>query len=200
MAEPSNICKPVPLSTKRERPHVEIVIRKPAPEDAAMIRQLALRAGSLDVNSTYQYLLLCRDFSDTCRLAEIAGIIVGFLTAYRPPMRPENLFIWQIAVDAAHRGQGIAQRMVVDVLDSGLQPPAEHIEATISPSNQASQRLFRALAKHCNCRIEFGEGFGTGLFLPEVHEQEDTWRLGLIGSKCLTGKAFNGGDKHDQYV
>jgi diaminobutyrate acetyltransferase len=156
------------------------VIRRPALTDAAGIHQLVIESGALDVNSCYLYLLLCRDFSATCRVAEMDGHIIGFVTAYHPPGRPGTLFIWQIAVKHTHRGQGMALRLLLDLLASVAEGPGLVMETTISQSNLASQRLFASLARRLRCHLRMDQGFDARLFAPQTHASEKKFLIGPV--------------------
>ena len=74
--------------------------------------RLARDSGTLDLNTSYAYLLLARDFAATSRLAVRDGEGVGFVLGYLRPAAPETLFVWQIAVDASQRGKQVAGRML----------------------------------------------------------------------------------------
>ena len=92
---------PVPNQTKDN-----IVFRPPRINDGAAIWRLVKESGVLDLNSSYMYLLLCKDFSDSCVVAEEDGQLLGFVTGYRPPGRENAIFLWQVGVDAKARGKG----------------------------------------------------------------------------------------------
>ena len=78
-------------------------MRPPSRKDGAALHRLISECPPLDLNSLYAYLLLAEHFSDTCVLAESAGgRIDGFISAYVLPDRPDVLFVWQVAVHAAH--------------------------------------------------------------------------------------------------
>src|SRR2546426_608548 len=81
----------------------------PRVEDGAAIWRIARDSQALDLNSSYSYLLWCRDFAATSVVARAAdGEPVAFVTGYIRPDRPETLVVWQVAVDHAHRGRGLA--------------------------------------------------------------------------------------------
>lgn len=87
---------------------------------------------------------------------------VAFVTGYLRPDTPATLLIWQVAVDADARGQGIAGYLL-DHLTARV--AAEHVldalETTISPGNTASERLFASYAErhgaHLAREVLFGE-------------------------------------------
>ncbi len=151
--------------------------REPVAADAVAVCDLVGRCGVLDPNSTYCYLLLATHFAATCAVAVRAGRIVGFVSGYPVPSEPSTLFIWQVAVDPAARGQGVALRLLAAILDRPACRAMRHLEATVTPSNAASWALFRALARDRGARIERCPHF-TSAELGGAHEPEDLVRIG----------------------
>lgn len=147
-------------------------------QDAVAIRDLAREAGNLEVNSLYCYLLLCRDFSATCLTAWEASKLVGFVLGYRPPSQPDCLFVWQVGVAAAARRQRLGSRMLTQLVQR-LQPQGvQYLEATVAPSNVASQRLFEGFARRLQVPCESLAGFTEELFGGDEHEGEPRYRIG----------------------
>ncbi|MFC6670366.1 diaminobutyrate acetyltransferase [Marinobacterium aestuariivivens] len=98
----------------------------------------------LDTNSVYCNLLQCSDFADTAIAAEADdGRLLGFISGYRPPKRPDTLFVWQVAVHEAARGLGLGSRMLLALVRRQAKEGVRYIETTISPGNEASEALFR---------------------------------------------------------
>jgi len=160
-----------------------MIIRHPTTEDGTAIWELVRSTGVLDVNSCYAYLVLCEHFADTCLVAEWGGDIVGFVTGYRPPAQDDVVFVWQVGVADKARKRGVAGQLLRQLLTLPSCADVDYLETTISPSNQASQRLFRALArdKSTLCRVE--EGFGKELFPGHAqHEPELLYRIGPMRS------------------
>lgn len=164
-----------------EPPSPALIVRPPTVEDASAMWRLVRDSGALDLNSPYSYLILCQHFAETCLVAEKAGEIVGFVTAYRPPTALNVIFVWQIGVSQSMRGQ----RVGLTLLEALVRKEAAHgvsfLEATVTPSNTPSQALFRALARrfHTNC-VET-PGFSPQLFPEGSHEAEDLFRIGPFG-------------------
>ncbi|MFH5183972.1 diaminobutyrate acetyltransferase [Paenibacillus sp. TAB 01] len=156
------------------------LIRTTKAGDGASLWQLASDSGRLDVNSAYCYIMLCEYFSDTCLIAEIQGEKAGFVTAFLHPSHPEVLFIWQIAVSAAHRGKGIAEQLLTKLMESSRCRQVRFIETTISRSNTASHRLFDKFAKSMGAAKVITEGFAPQLFPGAGHEEEPLVRIGPI--------------------
>lgn len=144
------------------------------------MHQLVQEGGVLDENSLYCYLLLCRDFAETCLLAFRGDSLVAFVTAYRPPRRPECLFAWQIGVAASARRRGLAGRLLENLLEQPGCAGVRFIEATITPSNAASRKLFASLAMTLNAPCHVLPGFAGELFGTSEHEEEELFRIGPL--------------------
>lgn len=157
-----------------------IRFRAPAVEDGPEVWRLVNEVGTLDRNSSYTYALLCRDFSETCLLAERGGQLQGCVTGYRPPAQPETIFVWQVGVSPQARGQGLASRL----LDGLLRVPGcrevRFLETTVTPSNEASRALFQSLARRLETELVESEreGFPARLFPEAGHEAEPRLRIG----------------------
>ncbi|AWW40243.1 L-2,4-diaminobutyric acid acetyltransferase [Streptomyces sp. AS58] len=160
----------------------DLHIDRPSVADGAAFWRLAKESGTLDLNSSYSYLLWCRDFADTSAVARADdGTAAGFVTGYLRPDRPGTLLVWQVAVDPAHRGRGIAARLLDALTD---RVAAEHtlscVETTITPGNTASERLFTSYAARHGARVEREVLFGTGLFPDGPHDPEVLYRIGPL--------------------
>ncbi len=119
-----------------------IVFRKPRATDGHAVHRLISQCPPLDQNSVYCNLLQCTDFSDTSIAAVTTDDTpVGFISGYRPPARPDTLFIWQVALHPDWRGKGIAQEMLTRLF--ARQEDIKALETTISPGNLASETLFK---------------------------------------------------------
>lgn len=157
-----------------------ITLRNPGVEDAAPIWRLVRDSGTLDLNSPYAYLLLCRHHHRTSVVAEEAGRMVGFVTAYVPPGSPDVVFVWQICVAASHRRRHVGRRMIRRLLEQS--PEARFLECTVTPSNVASLRLFHAVSSDHGTGIDVLPGFPAESFPGEGtgHEREDLLRIGPL--------------------
>lgn len=154
--------------------------RNPTLQDGPGVWSLVKNSGVLDVNSSYCYLLLCQDFSDTCIVAEMGGEVVGFVTGYKPPARKGVLFVWQIGVDSRVRGRGVASALLDSLLSQQVCRDVSYIETTISPSNTPSRALFQSLARRLDVPIVERDGFSEKLFPEGAHEPECLFRLGPL--------------------
>lgn len=155
--------------------------------------RLVKGTGTLDLNSSYAYLLLSDQFSDTCRVAEYRGEIVGMVTGYRHPKADDTLFVWQVGVATSMRGQGVAGSLLHDLLNAEACRELTHVETTISPGNSASQALFQGLARHLDTRCQRLPGFGPECFPGEEsdsgHEREELYRIGPFTRAAVTALA-----------
>lgn len=152
-----------------------LAFEPPAVADGVAMWELADASQVLDVNSRYAYLLWCRDFAATSVVARRSDDVVGFVTGYRRPDHPEVLVVWQVAVAATARGDGVAGRMLDELFDRV--PDATVMETTITADNEASIALFSAFAKRRGAPVERSELFGSDL-LGAQHEPETLFRIG----------------------
>lgn len=159
--------------------HLTVQMRSPDLSDGATMWRLARASGGLDLNSAYLYLLACRQFRDSCAIATGAeGRAVGFVLGHRPPAAPDTLFVWQVAVETASRGMGIARSAILWLVRQSPQP-VRWIEATVTPSNRSSAALFEGLARELDCDIGTDVWIPSGCF-PEPHETEMLVRIGPL--------------------
>ncbi|MCF7552788.1 diaminobutyrate acetyltransferase [Pseudonocardia sp. WMMC193] len=152
-------------------------VGRPRVDDGVALRRLAAETGVLDVNSTYSYLLWCRDFAATSVLARLDDQVVGFVTGYRRPDAPDVLMVWQVAVGAAARGRGVAGRML-DTLWAQV-PDVSFMETTVTPDNEASIAMFTAFARRNDTEIRRSDLFSAEL-LGADHQPENLYRIGPI--------------------
>ncbi|MEU0008849.1 diaminobutyrate acetyltransferase [Streptomyces sp. NPDC006314] len=160
----------------------DLLIDRPAMTDGAALWRLAKDSKTLDLNSSYSYLLWCRDFAGTSAVARGAdGEPVGFVTGYVRPDRPGTLLVWQVAVDSAHRGLGIAAALL-DGLTARLTAKRgiTDVETTITPGNTASERLFTSFADRHGAQVEREVLFPADLFPDGPHDPEVLYRIGPL--------------------
>ncbi|MHA5050080.1 diaminobutyrate acetyltransferase [Streptomyces sp. SD15] len=157
-------------------------IDRPEVADGAALWRIAKDSETLDLNSSYSYLLWCRDFAGTSVVARAAdGRPVGFITAYVRPERPRTLLVWQVAVDAAYRGRGLAAALL-DGLTARVsgERGLSVVETTITPGNTASERLFTSYARRHGAHVEREVLFETGQFPDGGHDPEVLYRIGPL--------------------
>ena len=157
-------------------------IDRPSVADGAALWRIAKESGTLDLNSSYSYLLWCRDFAGTSAVARAeGGEVVGFLTGYVRPEDPLTLLVWQVAVDAGHRGRGVAAALL-DGLTARLaaERPLTSVETTVTPGNTASERLFTAFAARHGATVSREVLFDAGLFPDGPHDPEVLYRIGPL--------------------
>jgi L-2,4-diaminobutyric acid acetyltransferase len=149
-------------------------LTEPDTADGRELWRIARDSETLDLNSPYAYTLWCRDFADTSVVAHGADGPCGFITGYLRPQRPDTLFVWQVAVDRSHRGQGLARRML-DSLTAGRR----YVEATVTPGNEPSTRLFESFARDHGAGLTRSPLFTEDHF-PASHEAEVLFRIGPL--------------------
>lgn len=158
----------------------------PEKSDGASVYELIENIPILDLNSSYSYLLWCELFNETSVVVKDGEETVGFISGFIHPSSPDTLFIWQVAVAETERGNGLATRMMDHILD---RHEVEFIEATVSPSNQPSQQLFKGFAEKKKVPCDISVCFKEDDFPGDGHEQENTFRIGPL--KKLGGPNFN---------
>ncbi|MBT2387454.1 diaminobutyrate acetyltransferase [Streptomyces sp. ISL-11] len=159
-----------------------LTLDTPGVEDGAAIWRIARDSGALDLNSSYSYLLWCRDFAATSAVARRPdGEPAGFITGYVRPERPGTLVIWQVAVDHAWRGRGLAAALLDGlVARTARELGVQGIETTVTPDNTASNRLFASFAERHAAPVERRVLFDGGLFPDGGHEPEVLHRIGPL--------------------
>lgn len=154
-------------------------LRPPERRDGAKLHDLVAACPPLDLNSRYAYLLLCEHHAETSVVAEIAGELVGAITAYVPPQQPDTLFIWQVAVGTPMRGQKLGTHMLEYLLQHCVQARGlRWIETTISPDNLASQRLFTQFAVRHDAGCTITTLFTASDFGESGHQAECLYKIG----------------------
>ena len=154
---------------------------RPTPRDGAAIWAL-VASTTLDLNSPYAYVLWGDHFSSTSRVARLDDDVVGAVIGYRVPDRPDTLFVWQVGVATSQRGRGLAASLLDELWDD--QAGARYLEATVTPSNQASDRLFRGFAARHDAEVTTTVAYGEDLFpAGEDHEAEVRYAIGPIDGR-----------------
>lgn len=154
-----------------------ISFRNPELEDGKNIYKLIKSCPPLDVNSQYYYHIICHDFRETCVIAEIEGQIVGFISGYIKPEKPNCLFVWQVAVSKKVRGGNLATNMLNWLTKRPKCHNINSLETTISPSNQASQKLFKRFAKSKNAVCRTLPFLNASHFGVNDHEEEILYKI-----------------------
>jgi len=157
-----------------------INLRAPVAEDGAAVYELIAQCPPLDTNSMYCNLLQCTHFSATSVAAELNDDIVGFISGYIQPDKPDTLFIWQVAVGEKARGQGLAGRMLRDILARAACDQVKFIETTITPDNRASWALFESLANKLGAELNHSVMFDRQQHFAGQHETEMLVRIGPV--------------------
>jgi L-2,4-diaminobutyric acid acetyltransferase len=153
-------------------------LRRPCVDDGPKIWRLVKEVTKLDLNSGYCYLVLCSHFADTSVVAERGCDLVGFVTAYRPPLIEDVLFVWQIGVVAPFQGQGVGLAMLLELLGRDICRGVSYVETTIMHSNLASKALFASLQKRLKAPCIESLFFSEDLFPEQHHPGEYLLRIG----------------------
>ncbi|BFM50968.1 diaminobutyrate acetyltransferase [Marinomonas sp. THO17] len=151
-----------------------IVFKQPLPEDGASVFSLIENCPPLDINSMYCNLLQTSHFADTCVLAKRPNSqgLIGFVSGYLLPGDKSTLFIWQVAVSASARGEGLAKKMIMNLLAREQCAQVKRLHTTITKNNQASWALFRSLAKTLKAEINESIQFDQQRHFNSQHDTE----------------------------
>lgn len=154
------------------------MLRPPQSEDGSSVHRLISQCSPLSTNSMYCNLLQCTHFAGTSVAAKVDDQLVGFISGYLIPDRENTLFIWQVAVSEKARGQGLATKMLKDILARPQCDKVTHIETTITELNKASWSLFKGLAEKLKVDIKRSVFFD---HVEHFNRTDDTEMLARIG-------------------
>ena len=163
-----------------------ITFRQPTALDAGDLQRLVRISPPLDQNSLYCNLLQCSHFSDTAIVAEQKGKVVGFITGYRMPARPDTLFVWQVAVHSDARRQSLAIQMLEQLLTRLIPTGVSHVETTVTEDNHASAQLFIRLADRLATGATRSCLFEKQAHFQGQHDSEWLLRIGPFDANRLT--------------
>lgn len=171
----------------------QFIFQQPSKDDGWAVSTLISDCPPLDTNSVYCNLLQCHHFSSTSVAVRFPqegkdelykpGELVGFISGYRVPDKPDTLFIWQVAVAEKARGHGVAAKMIDHILDREACKSVRYIDTTITEANKASWALFGRVAKNYKAPLS-----SEALFTQDKHfsGQHDTETLVTIGPLMRT--------------
>jgi L-2,4-diaminobutyric acid acetyltransferase len=142
------------------------------------VNRLVAECPPLDTNSAYCNLLQCSHFAATSIIAKQDDACMGFVSGHLIPDRPDTLFVWQVAVAPAARGQKLASRMLQALLQSEACREVRYLETTITPDNEASLALFGKLAQLLGVGTEESVAFDQDQHFHGEHATEHLFRIG----------------------
>lgn len=154
--------------------------RSPRASDGPAVTALIAACPPLDRNSRYCNLIQCTHFAAHCVIAERGGRVVGWISGHRPPSDPDAFFVWQVAVSPEARGQGLASRMIDELLSRPAQRGVTSLITTVTDDNAASWGLFRRLARECEAGLERSVAFEREAHFAGVHPTEFQARIGPL--------------------
>lgn len=181
-----------------------ITLRRPTYRDGAAMWRLVKESGALDENSPYAYLMMGEWFAETCLVAEerfpggarrMAGFVMGFV----PPNQPDTVFVWQVGVDKRQRGRGMGKRLISEFVRRAPHG-VRYLEATVTPSNAASEALFRAVARDYGAHVRVSERFSADAFPGQGHEAERLFRIGPIEATASRRTHVEAFEKYESNV
>ena len=91
----------------------------------------------------------------------------------------EEMRVSSSSVAPAARRQGLAKRMLHEILKFPACRGVRYVQATITPDNVASHRTFRGFARDMSAECQRADFFTADLF-PEPHEAEELISIGPL--------------------
>ncbi len=131
----------------------------------------------------YCNLLQCTHFSTTSVVAESGQKLVAAVSGYLVPGREDTLFVWQVAVSEAARGQGLGGRMLSEILARPECSGVTYLETTVTASNEASWALFRGFARRQGAVLEESDLFESAIHFDGEKPTEILVRIGPLGKQ-----------------
>lgn len=165
-------------ATPRDGHRSDFTFRVPTGEDARSVAALIAACPPLDANSLYCNLLQCTHFAGTSVLAERGGVLSGWISGYRPPDQPEALFVWQVAVHERARGCGLGVAMIEALLERAELAGARWLKTSVTPSNEASRRMFAKFARSRGAEMTIRPWFDQAAHFGGRHESEELISIG----------------------
>lgn len=153
-----------------------------APADGMALHRLVRACPPLDPNSLYCNLLQCSHFRNTSLAAFRNGDLLGSISGYCIPGSADTLFVWQVAVHPSARGQGLARKMLRNLLERMTQQGIRYIETSITPGNAASWKLFSGFAAEQHADMVRSVMLEQTLHFAGEHETEYLFRIGPFAS------------------
>ncbi len=155
-------------------------LRMPTAKDGAALHELVQQCAPLDENSRYCNLLQVSHFSETGIIAECDNALIGFITGYRVPGRDGVLFVWQVGVSPAGRGQGLGVRMLNALV--ARVGDVDTVETTVTSDNTASTAMFEKFARENGASISREVLFHKQEHFASRHEDEVLFRIGPLAT------------------
>jgi diaminobutyrate acetyltransferase len=156
---------------------IEPILGCPEMADGAAMWRIARDSKTLDLNSSYAYLLWCRDFGGGSVIARRGGEVVGFIAGYRRPDVMDTVVVWQVAVDSSQRGTGLGSAMLDHLVERLVPEGVRYLDTTITADNTASIKLFESLARRRGTTVARSPLFEASHF-PDGHDAEDLYHIG----------------------
>lgn len=159
-----------------------MLLRIPRLEDGMDVFRLIADCPPLDTNSSYCNMLQCSHFANTSVVAERESGVVGFISGYTIPERPDTLFIWQVAVSEQARGLGLASRMLAHIIARPQCHDISQLETTITEKNKASWALFKSFAKAMSADFQSSVWMDKDAHFGGLRDSETLVRIGPFNS------------------
>lgn len=177
-----------------------ITLRRPEAVDGSALHALISACPPLDENSIYCNLLQCTHFAASSVVAQCDQQLVAAISGYLVPGREDTLFIWQVAVSESARGQGLARRMLTDILSRPECSGVRYLETSVTASNEASWALFKGFARRADAALEQTELFDSTRHFNGEKPTEILARIGPLAMQAGTGSEAGSTEQKQEMI
>jgi L-2,4-diaminobutyric acid acetyltransferase len=129
----------------------KIKITFPTKKNGSAVAKLIRCCPTLDLNSTYHYLIQSHYFSKPCSIAFDNKKVVAFVSGFINSSKNNSLFIWQVAIDENYRGKELGIELIEFILNQNKN--LDSIETTVTKNNISSRRMFQKICEKYKSRI-----------------------------------------------
>jgi L-2,4-diaminobutyric acid acetyltransferase len=148
-------------------------LRAPLPEDGARIAALAEDFVSRKARNIPETLVGRGAFRETSVLAELAGKLLGWVSAYILPYDPQTLFIWAVEVVKSEQNPGLSSLMLGYLMRQEPRAGLTRVQTVISCDEDRPWALFRQFARWQHSRLDIQPYFTQALTPHKRHENDN---------------------------
>lgn len=153
-------------------------LRECTPADIDYVIRFVESCAPLEVHTSFTYWVTFEYWGHLCRVALVGNRVVGYVSAIGSGRVRDVLYVWQVGVAQEFRGQGLAQRLLSEVVTAGRANGFRKAQVSIAGDNEASLKAFERFAREQKQRLErCGEVLLTGLDGKSTQENLYTFDL-----------------------
>lgn len=131
-----------------------INVRRSYENDTNSIHALVPELKPLTLHTPYTYWNLFRNFGDSCFVALVENLPVGFITSHPTTTPQSEWFIWQAGILTEYRGTGLIDELQDKVVSVARNSGATAINMSIEADNSRSLGVFTKMATRLGSHME----------------------------------------------